>query len=118
MVVYSTTDLSAVAALIKDFEQLYPGVKVVYEDLNSAELQSVRGSVLQKMGRHAEAAEAFQISLRGAPQNGAAWLGFGISLEALGRRSDAAESFRRAAATGMLGPEASSYAEQRARQLQ
>jgi len=40
VVVYSTTDLSAVAALIRDFEQLYPGVKVEYEDLNSAELHN------------------------------------------------------------------------------
>ena len=92
------------------------GVKM--PELNGAELQSVRGSVLQKMGRHAEAADAFQISLRGTPQNGAAWLGLGISLDVLGRRPEAAESFRRAAATGMLGSEASSYAEQRARQLQ
>lgn len=40
VVVYSTTDLSAIAALIRDFELLYPGVKVVYEDLNSAELHN------------------------------------------------------------------------------
>ena len=38
VVVYSTTDLSAVAALIRDFELAYPGVKVDYNDLNSAEL--------------------------------------------------------------------------------
>jgi len=38
VVVYSTTDLSAVAALIRDFELAYPGVKVEYNDLNSAEL--------------------------------------------------------------------------------
>ena len=38
VVVYSTTDLSAVAALIRDFEQAYPGIKVDYNDLNSAEL--------------------------------------------------------------------------------
>jgi iron(III) transport system substrate-binding protein len=40
VVVYSTTDLSAVAALIRDFEQLYPGVKVDYNDLNSSELHN------------------------------------------------------------------------------
>jgi|SRR5450432_1086181 len=40
VVVYSTTDLSAVAALIRDFETLYPGVKVDYNDLNSAELHN------------------------------------------------------------------------------
>jgi iron(III) transport system substrate-binding protein len=38
VVVYSTTDLSTVAALIHDFEMLYPGVKVDYNDLNSSEL--------------------------------------------------------------------------------
>jgi iron(III) transport system substrate-binding protein len=40
VVVYSTTDLSAVAALIRDFEQAYPGVRVDYNDLNSAELHN------------------------------------------------------------------------------
>jgi iron(III) transport system substrate-binding protein len=38
VVVYSTTDLSTVAALIRDFEQCYPGVKVDYNDLNSTDL--------------------------------------------------------------------------------
>ena len=38
VVVYSTTDLSVVAALIRDFELLYPGIKVDYNDLNSTEL--------------------------------------------------------------------------------
>jgi len=40
VVVYSTTDLSVVAALIRDFELAYPGVKVEYNDLNSAELHN------------------------------------------------------------------------------
>jgi MSHA biogenesis protein MshN len=52
-----------------------------------------------------------------APQAGSAWLGFAISLEALERRSDAAEAYRRAAASGTLGAEAREYAEQRARSL-
>ena len=38
VVVYSTTDLSTAAALIRDFELCYPGIKVDYQDLNSAEL--------------------------------------------------------------------------------
>lgn len=38
VVVYSTTDLSAVAALIRDFEQRNPGIKVDYNDLNSTDL--------------------------------------------------------------------------------
>jgi MSHA biogenesis protein MshN len=84
----------------------------------SPELQFLRGTVLQKLGRHAEAVDAFQMSLRNLPQNGAGWMGLGISLEALGKKAEASDAFRRAAATGTLSAEVRSYAEQRSRQLQ
>ena len=83
-----------------------------------AEFQAMRGTALQRLARHAEAATAFQSSVSGAPQNGAAWIGLGVSLEALGRRPEAAEAFQRAAAIGTLSAEARNFAEQRARQLQ
>nr|WP_245660767.1 ABC transporter substrate-binding protein [Polaromonas jejuensis] len=38
VVVYSTTDLSAVASLVRDFESLYPGVRVQYHKLISTDL--------------------------------------------------------------------------------
>jgi len=38
VVVYATTDTKAADPLIKDFESLYPGVKVEYNDMNSSEL--------------------------------------------------------------------------------
>jgi len=38
LVIYSTTDSVAANPLIKDFEALYPGIKVEYSDLNSTEL--------------------------------------------------------------------------------
>ncbi len=38
VVIYSTTDSVAAGPLIKDFEALYPGIKVEYSDLNSTEL--------------------------------------------------------------------------------
>ncbi len=82
-----------------------------------AEIQAMRGTVLQQLGRHAEAVEAYQGALRGAPQNGAVWMGLAISLETVGKRPEAADAFRRAAATGSIGAEARAYAEQRARQL-
>ncbi len=85
---------------------------------DSPELQSLRGTVLQKLGRHAEAADAFQASLRNQPQNGAGWMGLGISLEALGKKAEASDAFRRAATTATLSAEVRSYAEQRSRQLQ
>jgi len=37
VVVYGTTDLAAAQPLIRDFETLYPGVKVDYRELDSAE---------------------------------------------------------------------------------
>src|SRR5471032_2365532 len=38
VVIYSTTDAVSANPLIKDFEALYPGIKVEYSDLNSTEL--------------------------------------------------------------------------------
>ena len=38
LVIYSTTDSVAANPLVKDFEALYPGIKVEYSDLNSTEL--------------------------------------------------------------------------------
>ena len=38
VVIYSTTDSAAANPLVKDFEALYPGIKVEYSDLNSTEL--------------------------------------------------------------------------------
>jgi len=38
LVVYATTDTKAAEPIIRDFEALYPGIKVEYNDLNSTEL--------------------------------------------------------------------------------
>ena len=38
VVIYSTTDAASANPLVKDFETLYPGIKVEYSDLNSTEL--------------------------------------------------------------------------------
>jgi MSHA biogenesis protein MshN len=82
------------------------------------ELQMMRGTALQRLGRHAEAAEAFQASLRAAPQNGASWMALAISLEAQDKRPEAVDAFKRAAAASNLSVGARDYAEQRARALQ
>ena len=100
----------------------YPGALDVLEagrkaGADNAELQALRGTALQRLGQHADAAEAFQSSLRGEPQSGATWMGLGISLESLGRKPEAADAYRRAAATGTLSAEARNYAEQRSRLL-
>jgi iron(III) transport system substrate-binding protein len=40
VVVYATTDAASANPLIRDFQQLYPGVGIEYSDLNSTELYS------------------------------------------------------------------------------
>ncbi|MDW8469722.1 MAG: tetratricopeptide repeat protein [Burkholderiales bacterium] len=42
-------------------------------------------AVEQRLGRHAEAAEALRAALAANPQNGPGWAALGVSLEALGR---------------------------------
>ena len=66
---------------------------------------------------HREAAEAFRAAVRLAPATGTAWLGLGISLEALDRRAEAVEAYRQAATSGVLQAELRAYAEGRVRQI-
>jgi MSHA biogenesis protein MshN len=84
----------------------------------NADFLALRGAVLQRLTRHGEAVEAYQDAIRGATQPPATWVGLGISLEAVGRRSDAAQAYRRALASGPMAPEAREYAESRAKALE
>jgi MSHA biogenesis protein MshN len=84
----------------------------------NADFQALRGAVLQRLSRHGEAVEAYENAIRGGAQPATTWVGFGISLEALGRRPDAAHAYRRALAAGPIAPEAREYAENRARALE
>jgi len=84
----------------------------------NADFQALRGVILQRMGRDAEAVEALQNAIRGGPQPGSTWVSLGISLEALARRPEAAQAYRRALDTGPLAAEARDYAAARARALE
>jgi MSHA biogenesis protein MshN len=84
----------------------------------NADFQAMRGTVLQRLGRHAEAIDAYQAALRGATQPATSWIGLGISLEALGRQSEAAAAYRRALTAGPMEAQAREYAESRARALE
>ena len=83
-----------------------------------AEFQAMRAAVLQRLGKHAEAVEAYQNAIRIGPQPGTTWVGLAISLETLGRRPEAALAYRRALDAGSLAAEAKEYAESRARALE
>ncbi|MGH8720515.1 MAG: tetratricopeptide repeat protein, partial [Burkholderiales bacterium] len=58
----------------------------------------LHAAVLQRLGRHDAAADAYRQALGSAPQSGAAWVGLAISLEAQGNLPEAAEAFRRGVA--------------------
>lgn len=84
----------------------------------NTDFHALRGAVLQRQSRHAEAADAYRMALNSGPQAGTSWVGLGISLEALGRRPEAAEAFRRGIASGTLSADVRAYVEQRLPLLQ
>jgi MSHA biogenesis protein MshN len=81
------------------------------------DFHALHGAVLQRLGRHGPAADAYRLALGSAPQSGATWVGLAISLEAQGHLTEAAEAYRRGVASGTLAVEVRAYAEQRVRQL-
>lgn len=81
------------------------------------ELHALRGTVLQRMGRHQHAADAYRAALRAQAATPQAWLGLGISLEALQRKPEAAQAFRNALAAGPVSAEVRTFAEQRIQAL-
>ena len=73
--------------------------------------------VLQREGRHREAAEHYQAALRSGVQHGVWWMGLGISLQAEKRDAEAAAAFQQAQASGALSTELHTFVERRLRQL-
>jgi MSHA biogenesis protein MshN len=100
----------------------YPAALEVMDRVGLAarnpEFQALRGAVLQRLGRHPEALEAYDNAIRSGTPPATTWIGLGISLEAVGRRPEAAQAYRRALTAGPVAPEAREYAESRARALQ
>lgn len=84
---------------------------------DAPEFQLLRGTVLQRLGRQSDAAEAYRAALRRQPALPPAWIGLGISLEALHQRREAADAFRQALAAGPVNPDVRAFAEQRIRAL-
>jgi MSHA biogenesis protein MshN len=85
---------------------------------SNAEYHAFAAALYQRVGRHSDAVEEYQIALRLSPETGAWWVGLGISQEASDRRKEALGSFKRAYATGNLSSELIAYVDQRMRVLQ
>jgi len=84
----------------------------------AADFQALRGAVLQRLGRHAEAVSAYRKAVEGAPQHGGTWTGLAISLEAIGRYTEASQAYQRALGAGPIARELRDYAEARIKALQ
>ncbi|HYD96061.1 MAG TPA: tetratricopeptide repeat protein [Noviherbaspirillum sp.] len=75
-------------------------------------------AVLQRDGQHKRAVDHYLQALQKTPQQGAWWMGLGISLQADRRLAEAQEAFKRAKATNTLSPELLSFVDARLSQLQ
>lgn len=75
-----------------------------------AETHAFLAALLQRNGRHVEAANNYVIALRRFPNNGQWLVGLGISLYAQGVRQAALEAFQTAITSGSLSPILEDYA--------
>jgi MSHA biogenesis protein MshN len=82
-----------------------------------AEFRGLHAAILQKLGKHAEAAEEYQAALRLAPDSAVWWMGLGLALEAQERPAEAREAFQRAGAGGTLPPDLAAFVNQKLRRL-
>jgi MSHA biogenesis protein MshN len=74
-------------------------------------------AVAQRAGNHDLAVAEYQAALRLGPTNSVAWVGLGVSLQALRRDAEALAAYRSAAA-GSLGEELRTFTQARIRVLQ
>lgn len=84
---------------------------------DDARYHAMLAALLLRAQRHDEAVKHYLVALRSDPAN-ASWLvGVGVALEALGKRADAAEAYRRADSVGSLTPELARFVGDRLAQL-
>ncbi|GGY38702.1 tetratricopeptide repeat protein [Pseudoduganella albidiflava] len=83
----------------------------------NAEYRAFLAGVLQKQGRHREAAEQYEAALALRPRNGVWWMGLGISRQAQDLRPGAREAYGKAKEAG-LAPELQAFVERRLGQLE
>lgn len=82
---------------------------------NSPDYLGFAANVLQRLGRHDEAADQYRKATRIAPADGRWWLGLGWSLDAQGQTTEAREAFLRARQSGNLSPELLTLIDQKLR---
>jgi MSHA biogenesis protein MshN len=86
-------------------------------DARDQTYHGLTAAVAQRAGRHDLAVAEYGAALKFAPADSVAWLGLGMSLQALGRDADALAAYRSAAA-GTLSADLRSFTQARIRALQ
>ena len=81
----------------------------------SAEYQGFAGTLLNRVGRAAEAVERYQVATRLAPNEGRWWAGLGMALDAAGQSAEAREAYLKARALPGLPADLAQHVEQRLR---
>lgn len=81
----------------------------------SADYQGFVAALLNRAGRHPEAAERYQAAARLAPGDGRWWAGLGIALDAEGKTAAAREAYQKAGSLPGLPAELVLHIEQRLR---
>ncbi|MEO7495922.1 MAG: tetratricopeptide repeat protein [Massilia sp.] len=83
----------------------------------NSEYHAFFAGALQRQQRHREAAEQYELALRGAPQNGVWLMGLGISLQAEKRNAEAIAAFQKAKASNKLSPDLQAFVDRKLQQL-
>jgi MSHA biogenesis protein MshN len=82
-----------------------------------ADYRAFLAALLQRNNRNDDAISHYQIALRQAPGNGVWLMGYGISLEAAQRKTEAKDAFKRALDTRTLSPELQAFVQQKLKGL-
>ncbi len=82
-----------------------------------ADYQAFMGALLQRQNRHKEAITHYQIALQITPNSGLWLMGLGISLQAVERKEDARDAYKRALETHSLSSGLQAFVAQRLKDL-
>lgn len=82
-----------------------------------ADYQAFMAALLQRQNRHKEAITHYQIALQLSPGSGLWFMGSGISLQAVQRKEDALDAYKRAIDTRSLSPELQAFVLQRMQEI-
>lgn len=104
-------ELGAIEQAVATLRQNLDGAKA------NGEYQAFLAALLQRQGAHQKAVEHYAAALKIHPGNGAWWMGYGLSLQALLRVDEAKTAYEKSIASRTLNAELTAYVEQKIKSL-